>query len=140
MYRCDKCGRVTQSGQSRLLVIDKTREKLYTREIAGRNIVIGKGHETVKTSNVCRTCYGLAEMPKKPDYRDIPKPVQITEYSIRLANGKTLSTDSSFELACFFASDGRSIVPPKRKKGGKSKGARSRGQKKVTRTKDAIPQ
>ena len=43
-----------------------------------------------------------------------------------LADGKSLETQSGFELACFLESRGRSIVPPQ--KGGKSKGARTRGK------------
>lgn len=58
--------------------------------------------------------------------------------TLRLTNGRELTTVSAFELACFWESDGLSIVPnTRRQKGGKSKGARGRGRKTVTRTRDA---
>ena len=49
---------------------------------------------------------------------------------LRLANGKSVTSMRGEELANFLASQGSSIVPlPKKKKGGKSKGARGRGRK-----------
>ena len=48
---------------------------------------------------------------------------------LQLANGKSLVTRSEFEMACFLASAGSSITPLP--KGGKSKGGRGRGRKKV---------
>lgn len=52
--------------------------------------------------------------------------------SLRLANGKEVETTSGYELACFLASNGSSITPlPKKKKGGKSKGARNKTKQKA---------
>jgi len=58
-------------------------------------------------------------------------------FSIRLSNGKKLTTMNAGELACFYESDGASITSRPRRKGGKSKGARNRGKSKVIRTRDA---
>jgi len=58
--------------------------------------------------------------------------------TLRLANGKELTTRRGFELACFLASQGSSIVPlSSKRRGGKSKGARGRGRQMVKRTRDA---
>jgi len=56
---------------------------------------------------------------------------------IKLANGKELETGNPEEVYWFHKTNGMSIVQPKKKrKGGKSKGARGRGRKTVHRTKD----
>lgn len=57
---------------------------------------------------------------------------------LRLSNGKEIESTCGFELACFLVSRGSSITPlPKKKKGGKSKGARNRTKSKVRRPRDA---
>ncbi len=55
--------------------------------------------------------------------------------SLKLANGKEVESQCGFELACFLASNGSSIVPlpARRQGGGKSKGARNKGKSKVTK-------
>jgi hypothetical protein len=51
---------------------------------------------------------------------------------LRLANGKEIEATSGFELACFLASGGTSITPlSKKKRGGKSKGARNKTKQKA---------
>jgi len=53
-------------------------------------------------------------------------------FGLKLANGREIETTRPEELEHFFNTDGRSIVEEKQaKKGGKSKGARGRGRKKV---------
>jgi hypothetical protein len=50
---------------------------------------------------------------------------------LQLANGKSVTSMKGEELACFWESQGSSIVPLASRKGGKSKGARGRGRKTV---------
>jgi len=132
MYRCDKCEEVTERKQPRLLITEETRPKYYDDG--------GQGHETVKELKVCRKCFGLGPPLVTPtDYRETQKPTPVGAFSVRLADGKEVTTDSAFELSCFWNSDGRSIEPGQKAKGGKSKGARGKGRKTVTRTRDASP-
>jgi len=42
-------------------------------------------------------------------------------FEIRLANGKSLATDSSFELAMFYETNGECIAPAPQKKGKKNR-------------------
>ncbi len=130
MYCCDKCGKVTPAGQARILTTIGVRHKTYP---------LGNvGQEIAKEIKVCRTCGGLPERPTPASIRQVAKmPPPITSFCLQLANGKTVNSDKGFELACFLASDGSSITPlPKRKRGGKSKGARGRGRKTVRRTRE----
>lgn len=59
---------------------------------------------------------------------------------LQLANGKAYAGTSGFEMACFLASDGASIVPPGRNKskGGKSKGARNKGKSKARQPRHVV--
>ena len=56
---------------------------------------------------------------------------------VGLANGKNLDNATNpADLYWFFKTGGASIVAPKSKGGGKSKGARTKGRKAVVRTRD----
>jgi len=127
MYRCDKCGRVTTSGQEALVVVDSVRDVTYPNG--------SEGQETVKQSKVCRTCYGLEELPEPPSPKHVEKKEPEGCFSLKLANGKELTTSSGYEMVNFLESKGSSI-DRRPKKGGKSKGARGRGRKTVKQTRD----
>lgn len=125
-------------------VVTETREKVYAetfRDERGKphTRIVGKGIETVSELKLCHQCMGLDPPAKpKPEYRHEEEPQPSTLYELVLANGKSVKTNDKWELVWFYASDGNSIAkPPKRKKGGKSKGARNKTKSKVTRTRDA---
>jgi len=129
MYRCDECGAKVKAGQAALLVVTETRPVTYTKEIrVGRepsqvtNVVVGQGDETVKEKKVCPKCYGIDETPEvkaeRPPASQEPKADKT--FTLKLANGKEVTSDRGFELACFCDSNGGSITPrPKKKKRGK---------------------
>jgi len=51
MYICQKCGRVSNSGESANSIVTKTRPKIYN------NGQISRGWEIVTEMNVCKTCF-----------------------------------------------------------------------------------
>jgi len=144
MYRCDKCDALVPAGSPAMREVVETRPKKYTKTFTERGrertVVIGKGHETVSELKLCHKCAGV-EPPKKVRVFDDPSIAQAEPegtLSLKLANGKEVTSNSGFELACFLVSNGSSITPlPKKKKGGKSKGARNKTKPKAKRTRDA---
>jgi hypothetical protein len=113
MYRCDKCGKNTESGQKRLAVTIELREVTYLNNT--------QGLEIVKEQKVCRSCAGLPALPAKVVIYSKSAPVPIGSFCLQLGDGKEVTSDKGVELAFFLESRGRRIVAGK---GGKSKGAR----------------
>ena len=136
MYRCEECGAKVRAGQPALVKVTETRPVTYTKEMrVGPNpsqtieVVVGKGHETAKSVKLCPKCYGIDELPEvkaeRPTSTEKEKPEN--KFTLVLANGQKVTSDRGFELACFLESKGTSVTPrPKKKKGGKSKGARNK--------------
>jgi len=129
MYRCERCGKVTRTKQEALVIVEETRPVVYPCDTTG--------YETVREIKVCRTCYGVPELPEPKRFRHQKAAIVTGSLCLQLANGKVLTTNRGYDLACFLESDGGSIVPLATRKGGKSKGARGRGRKTVQRTRDA---
>ena len=142
MYKCEKCGVQVGHKVPAMRKVEETREKIYTEvyqdesgEVHER--YIGEGTEIVREHKLCHLCYGVEVPPEaKPEYHTPEEPQPVGVYSLKLGNGREVTTDKPEELWWFAQSNGASIQPPKRTKGGKSKGARTKGKKGVGRTSD----
>jgi len=131
MYRCEQCGKQVLANIPAMRRVVETREVEYTKEVPGkhkgttRTIVIGQGIERVKEVKLCHECFGVdTPPPPKPVYCDsLFREEPEGDFTLTLANGKTVTSNSGFELDCFLASAGSSITPPtkKKKKKGKAK-------------------
>jgi len=140
MYRCEQCGVQVGRKVSAMRTVVETREKTYTKTHELENgeqyeQYDGDGTEIVREVKLCHKCYGV-EVPEapKPEYHTPAEPLPTGKYSLKLGSGHEVTTDNPSELWWFYESDGASILPAKRKKGGKSKGARTKGRKNVKKT------
>lgn len=143
MYRCEKCGCQVPANVPAMRVVTETRSKVYTEPYLDKHgneclRVIGKGRETAEELKVCHTCMGLTPPPVvEPEVKPLPEPQASPKFSLVLANGCEVGSNKGEELHWFHKTNGASITQPKKKKrGGKSKGARNKGKSKVKRTRD----
>ena len=135
MYVCEQCGKVTQSGQEALVKTVKTREKEYT-EMRGTDtprpyeVVVGEGHETVKEIRVCRTCFGIEELPEPTTVKGTdhnPPAEPDGTLTLSLANGRSITSNSGYDLVCFYETNGEGLTAkPKSKKRKKKKKKKSK--------------
>lgn len=56
MFKCEECGRITQSGEKQHKKVVKTRAKVYYNTDKYGNEKITKGSEIVKEISVCEKC------------------------------------------------------------------------------------
>ncbi len=56
MFKCERCGKVTQAGEKQHKEIVKTRNKTYNYIDKHGKEGISKGFEIVKEINVCEKC------------------------------------------------------------------------------------
>lgn len=56
MFKCEKCGNTTKSGEKQNKKVIKTRQKEYHNEDKYGNDKVSKGYEIVKELNVCEKC------------------------------------------------------------------------------------
>ena len=57
MFKCEKCGRITEPGEKQHKKVIETREKIYKNEDKHGNIKTSKGTEIVKEINICEECF-----------------------------------------------------------------------------------
>lgn len=56
MFRCEKCGKVTKSGEKQTKKVVQTRTKTYYFEDKYGDKKKKEGHEIVKEINLCEKC------------------------------------------------------------------------------------
>lgn len=56
MFKCEKCGRTTRTGEKQHKKVIETREKNYTNLDTYGNKKTSKGWEIVKEINICEKC------------------------------------------------------------------------------------
>ena len=60
MYYCERCSKLSKSGETQFNIVTETREKLYVNEVyrdRKKKVIHSKGREIVEEVKVCQLCY-----------------------------------------------------------------------------------